>query len=503
MKLFHKIIITVLVPLAVMSVLAYWQMQQIIDSLELNVRNSYVQDSEAASRKLSGIYSHFKYAAGILASSEDVVKALELSDNDYLVERGALFMDDMIRRVTFADINGIVVARAPDEFSFADSIANKFYFRAAVDHGSYYGVAMFEGVESIVYAAPVRKYGEYKVGYVAVSVPVDRNLLDILNRDISGLLEYSSENMAILTAMRGAEVIREIDLGSVSETNQVGGVRFSLKGLKAGSYADMQALKYRVAAETVLTILVVSVLLFLLVKYHLKPYGLLLDCMSGFRDRNKNIKLLRANLEKIETEDKHELHNVIENLKEMASFTDESMDILEEKNRELRLVSRTDTLTQLNNRTYLDSVLMKQQEKSVKNDSSFSLIMSDIDNLKKINDKWGNQIGDSVLKEFSALLKGNARSDDIVGRWNGGEFMIICPETDEKRALFIAEKIHAIMNSAEICGMKVTACFGIGMYREGETVQELVRRTDEALRRAKKANKNCIRRAEGSDFMLI
>ncbi len=112
------------------------------------------------------------------------------------------------------------------------------------------------------------------------------------------------------------------------------------------------------------------------------------------------------------------------------------------KNEELFKLSITDKLTGLYNRVKLDSVLQENMRLSLRYGNVFSVIIIDIDFFKKINDNFGHQVGDDVLKECSYILSKNIRNVDILGRWGGEEFLVVCPETLKNGAKDLAIKLN-------------------------------------------------------------
>ncbi len=150
-----------------------------------------------------------------------------------------------------------------------------------------------------------------------------------------------------------------------------------------------------------------------------------------------------------------------------------------------------DALTNVLNRGALKDIYT-----SISYDTFFhpmSLILFDLDDFKKINDTYGHNIGDKVLKEVAKVVKGKLRKSDIFARWGGEEFVIILPHTDLSGAKVVAEKLRAAvegLNIPELRGKKVTASFGVTLLREGETLENGVFRADVALYKAKKLGKN-------------
>jgi diguanylate cyclase (GGDEF)-like protein/PAS domain S-box-containing protein len=170
-------------------------------------------------------------------------------------------------------------------------------------------------------------------------------------------------------------------------------------------------------------------------------------------------------------------------------------DITELKEKEIMLkeLARTDRLTQLYNRVYLDEVLMNQYYRFYRNHEPCSIVIMDIDHFKEVNDTYGHLVGDNVLIEFAKILKASVRASDVVGRWGGEEFMIILPHTELEQAYELAQKLRKKIKKYEfsMVGHK-TASFGISAMRANTTVEQIVDEADKALYEAKAAGRDAI-----------
>ncbi|MGL1931837.1 MAG: transporter substrate-binding domain-containing protein [Desulfotalea sp.] len=163
------------------------------------------------------------------------------------------------------------------------------------------------------------------------------------------------------------------------------------------------------------------------------------------------------------------------------------------KNEELRRQASTDRLTGLYNRLKLDQVLNSEVLRFVRYNSHLSVIILDIDYFKKVNDTLGHQAGDKVLQQMAATLRDNVREVDIVGRWGGEEFLIICPETNLVRAMILAENMRTKIEHQDMGkGVHITASFGIAELTKGEKEVDLIRKADNALYKAKEKGRNRI-----------
>jgi diguanylate cyclase (GGDEF)-like protein len=164
---------------------------------------------------------------------------------------------------------------------------------------------------------------------------------------------------------------------------------------------------------------------------------------------------------------------------------------LEKSNDELTVSSSTDYLTNLYNRKEIDTLLEKAINLNKRYKDNFSIILLDIDNFKETNDKYGHLVGDQVLISFANILVGFTREVDLIGRWGGEEFIIICPNTKKDEALILAEKLRATIEKYKFndIGHK-TASFGVVSYEEDESLNELLLRVDKALYSSKSKGRN-------------
>ncbi len=171
---------------------------------------------------------------------------------------------------------------------------------------------------------------------------------------------------------------------------------------------------------------------------------------------------------------------------------------LKEKNEQIKIIndklknlSYIDQLTKAYNRRKINQVLSRVFIEAKRYKKSFSVIILDLDHFKKINDKYGHQTGDKVLKGFSDLLKENIREVDIFGRWGGEEFLIICPETGLDSAIDLAQRLRAtIEKNIFIDGETLTASFGVAAYFEGDNIKNIIKRADDSLYSAKEKGRN-------------
>jgi len=158
----------------------------------------------------------------------------------------------------------------------------------------------------------------------------------------------------------------------------------------------------------------------------------------------------------------------------------------------LQEMAQTDRLTGINNRLKLEEELADEVKRAQRYmDNRFSVILFDIDRFKDINDGYGHDVGDDVLKSISKAVAKNIRDSDIFGRWGGEEFLIILPNTDIESSRKVAQKLRLLIEKSKIYeGIKVTSSFGVAQFEEGDNMDSLIKRADNRLYDAKRTGRN-------------
>ncbi|ADR34622.1 diguanylate cyclase with PAS/PAC sensor [Sulfuricurvum kujiense DSM 16994] len=170
-------------------------------------------------------------------------------------------------------------------------------------------------------------------------------------------------------------------------------------------------------------------------------------------------------------------------------YTAIRQDITDKKHAEELAI--TDRLTGLYNRLKLDEVLNYEIAQTSRYDTPLSIIIIDVDHFKNVNDTYGHQTGDMVLKEVAQILRSCSRKSDTSGRWGGEEFLIILPNTNLTGALEAAEKIRTAIENYpfSVVGQK-TASLGVSEFLANENEDSFIERADQALYRAKSGGRN-------------
>jgi len=163
-------------------------------------------------------------------------------------------------------------------------------------------------------------------------------------------------------------------------------------------------------------------------------------------------------------------------------------------NKQLDLASRIDPLTQLYNRRHIEERLKEEYEVFLRTGQVFSIMLMDVDDFKKVNDQYGHDVGDMVLKKLSETILKSVRNYDVVARWGGEEFLVLFPRLTSDHT---EDRAYAILKAAEEnpfyykeTPIPVTLSIGVATIKSNETIRQVIKRADDALYKGKSTGKN-------------
>lgn len=186
-------------------------------------------------------------------------------------------------------------------------------------------------------------------------------------------------------------------------------------------------------------------------------------------------------------------HAIISLLLALCLFAGEALDLI----RKLRFESVTDPLSGLLNRRGFEASATEMLDKCLSGRLPVSLVLADLDRFKAINDSHGHAAGDRVIAAFAARLQSAAGERAVAGRLGGEEFAILLPLADAASARLLADAVRRAFSGEDIMGLprgvRLTSSFGIAVRSGDESLQDLMRRGDEALYLAKRDGRDCVR----------
>jgi diguanylate cyclase len=219
--------------------------------------------------------------------------------------------------------------------------------------------------------------------------------------------------------------------------------------------------------------------------------------IQNWRDDKKDFDTIKQKLLTIAKSIDFELKNFsveikkeddeVKKLKERIHFLEERLKVLSKE-------VKTDFLTNIINKRGLEEELKKQESAFKRYNVNYSVVFFDIDHFKNVNDTYGHDAGDVILKSLGLLFRRYARDVDIIGRFGGEEFVAILPHTDKNGAYVFGEKIRKIVEKSKFMYKKIripiTISSGVAERKEVNSQEELLKKADERLYLAKKSGRN-------------
>lgn len=179
-------------------------------------------------------------------------------------------------------------------------------------------------------------------------------------------------------------------------------------------------------------------------------------------------------------------------VKEHFSEMEEIVNIFKNRNQQLSLLASTDTLTGIYNRRMFEDLFDQNLSFQIRHNINSSLGMIDIDDFKSINDTYGHDVGDEVIKAVVKSVKEILRTSDVLARWGGEEFIILLKHVNVDDSFMVCEKVRKSIENitSDILDKNITVSLGLTEIKNEDTIQSAVKRADLALYEAKESGKN-------------
>tara|TARA_B100000959_G_scaffold285611_1_gene360917 strand:+ start:936 stop:2204 length:1269 start_codon:yes stop_codon:yes gene_type:complete len=197
--------------------------------------------------------------------------------------------------------------------------------------------------------------------------------------------------------------------------------------------------------------------------------------------------------------------SLVHKMQKNITAQQKEIDDLKTSKAELEKLLTIDELTEISSRRSYEERFDLEIKRMKRNKSPLYLLISDVDDFKKINDKYGHKTGDAILKAVAQALKSSIRGIDFIARWGGEEFVVLCPETNEKGAVNVAEKLRKTVETHEFTAnykvsgeenvikkerIHITISVGVVEVEEGEDIGTAFNKADKAMYQAKGKGKN-------------
>lgn len=477
--------LVVLMPFVVLGAVDSLGLRHAVGQFEAAMERDRAIWLDATSRTIAERLDAMDKATISLSRPGEIANAVLNVDNNVLFDWGASFVGS-VDSVIFADTSGLVLARAPDEYRFGDTFAAEPWFRTSVVQGRHRGIATIDGAESLFFCRSIRKYDDVGIGVVCVVVRLTQALLDRMVPIKTLAVTILRPDGGVIGKRPNAAELHRARLGLSMD-----GYDFELTFVEDERVAEIAALERSILVNGILAASVALAALLFFVRHQFAPYTSLVNGIVDYSAKRIDLETLRERLLALRRRPRSEIARVATALVDMIDVLKANMVRIEDFNTYLRDLASKDPLTLLRNRRSLDEALAVETQRSRRYRSPLCVLLIDLDHFKMVNDTHGHAGGDEALRRVAEVITANSRATDIVGRWGGEEFMILCPGVALSSARTYAEKLRQQIERAEIgLDVRITASVGVAEHITNEPAREMIERADRALYEAKAAGRN-------------
>ena len=234
-------------------------------------------------------------AVGVLSESFEISNALQRADNNVLFDISNRFINS-IDTIIFADINGIVVARAPDEYRFGDDISSQKYFETTLANGSYLGWIIIDGIDTIMVSKPIKKYDDVYVGVVCVAFSITKELLSSFIDDPDLVIEFIHKNRRISSSDRKETIVYSKSLKGIIKNTQKPLIDVLLHFEEDKYFSELLLIKKSQYWSSIPIVLLMIVLIIVILNRQLKPHSMIVENILNYANNKINADGLKKNL---------------------------------------------------------------------------------------------------------------------------------------------------------------------------------------------------------------
>lgn len=493
MNLYTKIFATFILPIALGLAFTLYSLNSVLNNQKNLIKKSDKIEIQHIEQRFDAVLKNIQRDLNIISQSNDIVKSLELHDNNTLSNWGKSFLGNFYSTIIFVNDDNFIVSRATDQYRFGDKLDREI-IKKINSAPQYRGIIVIDEKEILLYSKKITDFTNKHVGSVLLGITINEQFLQsITNKENFSLVYQSFRGLNIQS--KSIENIVEQMPFTTNIQNIDKKKLFSLQIAQNIEIEALQNFKRNILIFSIIICIIIIFLLYFILSNFLRPYkriyNLLLDFTNNKIDFNYIKNASRSIFQQAKSKEIYYMARAINKVSKKV--------IKHEEN--LKEMSYTDQLTKVLNRRKLDEILLKESYQSNRYNQDLSLILIDIDYFKTINDNYGHQVGDKILKQFSTLVNTHLRTSDFFGRWGGEEFLIICPNTNLEGALALAQKIQNLTrNYGYTHDISLTASYGIAQILGEETFSGLMSRTDEALYKAKNTGRDKIETADQSSI---
>ncbi len=335
MSLYTKILTVALLPLIIFFSIGLIQIQATIRNYTSALNRHYELQSASVRKSIDQITSQMATAASVLSKSDEISNALEQADNESLFDFSANFIG-AVDSILFSDANGLVIARAPDEYYFGDSIASHTYFVTAMRKGDFFGVEKIDGMPSFAFSKAIKQYDDIAIGMVCIIVQITPELLRSFSDSPDIIIEMAFDDDSVRSSDQKLLVVHQVSIEDAFTAFPRKKLKFNLLFGENRYYADLLNVRKYLYAGSIFAILILSGCLALILNRQLKPYSKIVGLILRHADKEIESDTLRTSLRHLKQTTGEPISKIADSLVKMLDVIEKNFKQIENYNLELK-----------------------------------------------------------------------------------------------------------------------------------------------------------------------
>ncbi len=323
MSLYTKILTAALIPLVILFSVGLLQIQTTVENYTSALNHNYELKTAGIQKSINQIISQMETAASVLSESEEISRALQKAENETLFDMSNNFINS-IDSIIFADTSGLVIARAPDEYRFGDTITPETYFDATMSNGKFFGIAKIDGSASFVLSKTIKQYDDIDVGMVCIAVNITSDLLKSLSDNSQLIVEAVLNAQSIRSTDKNIPFVHRTSMEDVFIRQPENRVKFNLFFGEDRYYSELLNMRKYLYASSILAVLILGGCLVLILNRQLKPYSTIVGLIYSHADKEIESQTLKARLLQIKQATGEPISKIADSLIKMLDVIDKN-----------------------------------------------------------------------------------------------------------------------------------------------------------------------------------
>ena len=323
MSLYTKILTVALLPLIILFGVGLFQIQNTVENYASALNHNYELKTAGVQKSIKQIISQIKTAASVLSESEEISKALQKADNETLFNMSNNFINP-IDSIIFTDISGLVIARAPDEYRFGDTITPETYFNKTMSTGNFFGIAKIDGSTSFVLSKTIKQYDDIDVGMVCIAVNITPDLLNSFSDSSELIVEAALNDQSIRSTDKNIPFVHKTSTEDIFIRQPDNRINFNLFFGEDRYYSELLNMRKYLYAGSIFAVLILGGCLVLILNRQLKPYSMIVGLIYSHADKEIESQTLKVRLLQIKQTTGEPISKIADSLIKMLDVIDKN-----------------------------------------------------------------------------------------------------------------------------------------------------------------------------------